>query len=287
MCGRRFSGCMFRFVLVLVFASVTLQAADPVEIQIWPEGAPGLMTPPSPATKDFLWTKAGKTTITNIHEPTLTIFQPAKPNGTSVIVAPGGGYVFLSAVHEGVQVCEWLTTIGVTGILLKYRTPTRDDAAPHERPVADAAQAIKHVRRKAVEWHLNPTRVGFLGFSAGGNLLAHLACDRGEPLERPDFGVMIYGGGFVDSKEPTKLKPGFRVPADAPPMFLVCAHHDGQNSTASAVLYLEYKKHNIPCELHLFTQGGHGFGMRSENKPIHAWPQRCADWMNSMGWLQP
>lgn len=245
------------------------------------------MTPPSSATKDFLRTKAGKTTITNIHEPTLTIFQPAKPNGTSVIVAPGGGYVFLSAVHEGVQVCEWLTTIGVTGILLKYRTPTRDDAVPHEKPVADAAQAIKLVRRKAVEWHLNPTRVGFLGFSAGGNLLAHLACDRGEPLERPDFGVMIYGGGFVDSKEPTKLKSGFRVPADAPPMFLVCAHHDGQNSTASAVLYLEYKKHNIPCELHLFTQGGHGFGMRSENKPIHAWPQRCADWMNSMGWLQP
>jgi hypothetical protein len=94
------------------------------------------MLPHSKATADFIRTKAGKSTLTDIHEPTLTLFQPAKPNGTSVIVAPGGGYVFLSAVHEGTQVCEWLASIGVTGILLKYRTPTRDEAAPHEKPVA-------------------------------------------------------------------------------------------------------------------------------------------------------
>lgn len=286
---------MLRLPSILLFASFALHAAEPAEVKIWPEGAPGQMTPTSAATQEFLRTKAGKTTITNIHEPTLTVFQPAKPNGTSVIVAPGGGYVFLSAVHEGTQVCEWLTTIGVTGILLKYRTPTRDDAAPHEKPVADAAQAIKLVRQKAAEWHLDPKRVGLLGFSAGGNLLAHLACDRDWSLypqnadeiqaTKPDFGVMIYGGGFVDSKEPTKLKEGFTVPADAPPMFLACAHNDGQNSTASTALYLEYKKQNIPCELHLFTQGGHGFGMRAESQPINAWPQRCADWMKSMGWL--
>jgi acetyl esterase/lipase len=276
---------MLRHLLTLVIASFTLHAADPAEIKIWPEGAPGHMLPHSKATADFIRTKAGKSTLTDIHEPTLTLFQPAKPNGTSVIVAPGGGYVFLSAVHEGTQVCEWLASIGVSGILLKYRTPTRDEAAPHEKPVADAAQAIKLVRQRAAEWHLDPKRVGLLGFSAGGNLLAHLACDRGQSLERPDFSVMIYGGGFVDAKEPTKLKQGFTVPADAPPMFLACAHNDGQNSTASTVLYLEYKKHQIPCELHLFTQGGHGFGMRADNKPINAWPQRCADWMASMGWL--
>jgi len=269
----------------LVLASLALHAAEPVEIKIWPEGAPGQMAPPSPATLEFLRTKAGKTTLTNIHEPTLTVFQPAKPNGTSVIVAPGGGYVFLSAVHEGTQVCEWLTTIGVTGILLKYRTPTRDDAAPHEKPVADAAQAIKIVRQKAAEWHLDLRRVGLLGFSAGGNLLAHLACDRGAPLERPDFGVMIYGGGFLDSAQPGRLKAGFTVPADAPPMFLACAHGDGQNPAAAALLYLEYQKLRLPCELHLFTQGGHGFGMRAENKPVNQWPRRCAEWMASMGWL--
>ena len=96
---------------------------------------------------------------------------------------------------------------------------------------------------------------------------------------------MIYGGGFVDSKDPTKLKEGFTVPADAPPMFLACAHDDGQNPTATTVLYLEYKKLNIPCEVHLFTKGGHGFGMRDNKQPINAWPQRTAEWMGAMGWL--
>ncbi len=270
-----------------ILLATGLQAADPIEIKLWPDGAPGQMQPHSKATEEFIRTKAGKSTITDIHEPTITIYRPEKPNGTSVIVAPGGGYVFLSAIHEGTQVCEWLNTLGVTGILLKYRTPTRDEVAPHEKPVQDAAQAILLVRKHSEEWGLNPARVGLLGFSAGGNLLAHIACDRVTKSEQPNFGVMIYGGGFVDFKEPTKLKEGFTVPADAPPMFLACAHDDGQNPLAATVLYLEYKKHSIPCELHLFTKGGHGFGMRKSGNPINDWPQRCAEWMKAMGWLAP
>ncbi|MEZ5385389.1 MAG: alpha/beta hydrolase fold domain-containing protein [Prosthecobacter sp.] len=284
---------------ILLYCCTVSAPAAVEEIKLWPDGAPGQMQPHSKATEDFIRTKSGKSTITDIHEPTITVYRPEKPNGTSVIVAPGGGYVFLSAVHEGSQVCEWLNTIGVTGILLKYRTPTRDEAAPHEKPVQDALQALAIVRSRSEEWGLNPRRVGLLGFSAGGNLLAHLACDRPESLPLapsylellkilkmsplPNFGIMIYGGGFVEYKEPTKLKEGFTVPADAPPMFLACAHDDGQNSTAATVLYLEYKKHNIPCELHLFTKGGHGFGMRKAGNPINDWPQRCAEWMRSMG----
>ncbi|MBE2287267.1 MAG: alpha/beta hydrolase [Prosthecobacter sp.] len=271
--------------LLFLLTALPLSAAEPIELKLWPDGPPGKMQPHSKATEDFIRTKAGKSTITDIHEPTITVYRPEKPNGTAVIVAPGGGYVFLSAIHEGTQVCEWLNTLGVTGILLKYRTPTRDEAAPHEKPVQDAAKAIALVREHAKDWSLDPKRVGLLGFSAGGNLLAHIACDRLAKTELPDFGVMIYGGGFVDYKEPTKLKEGFTVPGDAPPMFLACAHDDGQNPTAATVLYLEYKKHKIPCELHLFTKGGHGFGMRDNKQPINAWPQRAADWMNSMGWL--
>ena len=270
---------------LLLLCVLPLYATDPIEIKLWPDGAPGQMLPHSKGTEDFIRTKAGKSTITEIHDPTITVYRPEKPNGTSVIVAPGGGYVFLSAVHEGTQVCEWLNSIGVTGVLLKYRTPTRDEAAPHEKPVADAARAIALVREHAKEWNLDPKRVGLLGFSAGGNLLAHIACDRTTKTELPDFGIMIYGGGFVDFKDPTKLKEGFTVPADAPPMFLACAHDDGQNPTAATALYLEYKKLNIPCELHLFTKGGHGFGMRDNKQPINAWPQRCAEWMGAMGWL--
>lgn len=271
-----------KHLLLLLIAPVCLCAADPLELKLWPDGAPGQMLLHSKATEDFIRTKAGKSTITDIHDPTITVYRPEKPNGTSVIVAPGGGYVFLSAIHEGSQVCEWLNTLGVTGILLKYRTPTRDEAAPHEKPVADAAQAIALVRSHSKEWNLDPSRVGLLGFSAGGNLLAHIACDRATKTELPNFGIMIYGGGFVDYKDPTKLKEGFTVPKDAPPMFLACAHDDGQNPTAATVLYLEYKKLGIPCEVHLFTKGGHGFGMRDNKQPINAWPQRCAEWMTSM-----
>lgn len=281
---------MPRLLTLLLALTGALTAAEPLEVKLWPEGAPGTMAPPAPATAEFIRKRAGKNTLSPVQDPAIVVHFPAKPNGTSVVVAPGGAYAFLSAVHEGTQVCEWLNSIGVTGILLKYRTPTRDEAAPHAKPVQDAAQAIRLVRARAAEWQLDPARVGLIGFSAGGNLLAHLACDRpaGEPAVadgRPNFGIMIYGGGFLAPGEPLRLKPDFQVPADAPPMFLACAHDDGLNPAAAALLYLEYKKRNLPAELHLFTQGGHGFGMRANGQPIHAWPARCADWMAAMGWL--
>jgi dienelactone hydrolase len=272
---------------VVLFAilgcALGLGAAEPETLRLWPEGAPGKMMPHSEATAAFIKKHQSKNTVTDIAEPTITIYRPEKPNGTSVIVAPGGAYVFLSAVHEGAQVCEWLNTLGVTGILLKYRTPTRDEALPCEKPVADARQALKLVRERAKEWKLNPERVGLLGFSAGGNLLAHAACDRGaEQAEVPNFGVMIYGGGFLDPKDPTRLAADFSVPQDAPPMFIACAHDDKTNPVAATLLYLEYRKRNLPAELHLFTHGGHGFGMRDNKQPINQWPARCAEWMRFM-----
>ncbi|MDZ4286903.1 MAG: alpha/beta hydrolase [Prosthecobacter sp.] len=273
-----------KILLLLSLAAAT--AAEPLPLPLWPEGAPGKMLPHSGATEAFLKSHQSKNTVTDITEPTIVVYRPAKPNGTSVIVAPGGAYIFLSAVHEGTQVCEWLNTLGVTGILLNYRTPTRDETAPHEKPVQDAQRALKLVREHAKEWDLNPRRVGLLGFSAGGNLLGHAACDRPTPKQEvPDFAIMIYGGGFLDPKDSTKLAPTFTVPADAPPMFLACAHDDGNNPIATTLLYLEYKKQNLSAELHLFTKGGHGFGMRKDGKPINEWPARCAEWMDSMGWL--
>lgn len=276
--------------------SLSLSAAEPLTLPLWPDGAPGQMTTPSEATAEFIRKRSGKNTVTNVTAPTLTVYRPEKPNGTSVIVAPGGAYAFLSAVHEGTQVCEWLNTLGVTGILLTYRTPTRDEPSPHEKPVQDAQRALEIIRQHAAEWRLNPERIGLLGFSAGGNLLAHLACHR--DLEnypqnhdlnarkpRPNFGIMIYGGGLLDPADPLKLKAGFTVSPDAPPLFMACASDDGNNPIAATLLYLEYKKHNLPAELHLFSKGGHGFGMRDNGHPINAWPARCAEWMDSNGWL--
>ena len=220
-----------------LFVSTTF-AAEPVTLKLWPEGVPGEITvkPPDPKAKP------NPNVVTNVTEPTLTIYQPEKPSGTAIIVAPGGGYRFLSIKHEGTQVCEWLNSIGVTAALLTYRTPTNEEATPYDKPVQDAQRAIGLLRHHAAEWGLQ--RVGLLGFSAGGNLLGHAALDRTDrtyPVKaesdsdqfRPDFAVMIYGGGFLDPNDKTKFRSGFSVPPDAPLAFFLVAHDDKQIQSRS------------------------------------------------------
>ena len=274
-----------------------LSAAEPLTLPLWPEGTPSPMPVKSEATAKLIASYGGvtPTRLSDISEPTITIYRPEKPNGTSVVVAPGGGFMFLSYSFEGTQVCEWLNSIGVTAVLLKYRTPTRDDAEPFRLPVQDAQRAMGLVRHHAKEWGLDPTRVGLLGFSAGGNLTGHAAWDRGErsypqkpevdDARGPDFIVFVYGGGFLDQTDKTRFRPGFSVPKDAPPAFFLVAHDDKTNPVEATMLYLEYKKLGIPAEVHIFTKGGHGFGMRPAGNPINEWPQRCAEWMQTMGWL--
>ncbi len=271
-------------------------SAEPLTLKLWPEGVPGKLAPVSEATRKLIASYGtNPSRVTNVTDPEITVYRPEKPNGASVVVAPGGGYMFLSYAHEGTQVCEWLNSIGVTAVLLKYRTPTRDETPVYEKPVQDAQRSIGLVRHHAVEWGLDPRRVGLLGFSAGGNLLGHLAYDRGPRTwpQRPDlddsrgpnFGAMIYGGGFLDKTDKTRFMDGFSVPKDAPPMFFLVAHDDKTNPIEAAMLYLEYKKLNLPAELHIYTKGGHGFGMRKDKHPINDWPARCAEWMKSMGFL--
>ena len=272
-------------------------AEEPLTLKLWPDGPPSKMNPKSEATKKLIdsYGKPGPNRISDVLEPTITIYKPAKPNGASVIVAPGGGYMFLSWAHEGTQVCEWLNTLGVTGILLKYRTPTRDEKEVFTMPVEDAQRALGLVRNHAKEWNLDPKRVGILGFSAGGNLAGHVSWDRGErtyeqkkgldDASGPDFLIFIYGGGFLHKDDKSKFREGFKVPADAPPAFFLVAHDDKLNPVEAAMLYLEYKKQNLSAELHICAKGGHGFGMRKDVHPINDWPQRCAEWLKSMGFL--
>jgi acetyl esterase/lipase len=289
----------FSFLPALVAglaAFAVASASDLTTLKLWPEGVPGKPAPVSEATRKLL-AADGKSTnrVTNVTDPEITIYRPEKSNGASVIVAPGGGYRFLSYAHEGTQVCDWLNSIGITAVLLKYRTPTRDETPVYEKPVQDAQRAIGMVRHHAAAWGLDPRRVGLLGFSAGGNLLGHAALDRGprtyaqradlDDPRGPDFGVMIYGGGFLDKTDKTRFMDGFSVPKDAPPMFFLVAHDDKTNPVEAAMLYLEYKKLNLPAELHIYTRGGHGFGMRNDRHPINDWPARCAGWMKSMGFL--
>jgi dienelactone hydrolase len=285
--------------LALALALRSLSAAEPLTLKLWPDGPPSPMPAKSKETEILIKSYGGVTAtrLSDITDPTITVYRPEKPNGTSVVVAPGGGFMFLSYSFEGTQVCEWLNTLNVTAVLLKYRTPTRDDAEPFKLPVEDAQRAIGLVRHHAKEWNLDPGRVGLLGFSAGANLAGHAAWDRGtrtypqdakfDNARPPDFIVFIYGGGFLDKGNMRKFRAGFSLPADAPPAFFTVAHDDRTNGIEAAMLYLEYKKNDIAAELHICTKGGHGFGMRKAGHPINDWPQRCADWMQVMGWLTP
>lgn len=289
-----------KYGFLIYFAAFTLcaSAAEPITLKLWPDGPPSAMKPKSEATTKLIQSYGGTTAsrLSDVTDPTLTVFRPERPNGTSVVVAPGGGFMFLSYAHEGTQVCEWLNTLGITAVLLKYRTPTRDEAEMFTLPVQDAQRALGLVRHRAKEWQLDPRRVGLLGFSAGANLAGHAAWDRTprtypqkaelDDPRGPDFLVFIYGGGFLDANDKSKFRAGFSLPADAPPAFFLVAHDDKSNPVEAAMLYLEYKRQNLSAELHICAKGGHGFGMRKSKDPISDWPARCGEWMKSLGLLE-
>lgn len=286
-------------VLTLTFAlACSGDAAEPTVIKLWPGKAPG-------ETKDIgaeqlIEPKPGQAEvkrISNVSEPTITIYSPPKDknSGTAVVVAPGGGYSILAIEHEGTQVCEWLNKLGVTAVLLKYRVPKRDMQTPENlAALQDAQRAISIVRGKHTELGIDPTKVGMLGFSAGGNLTAwtSLAGKRYyEPIDKtdetscePNFALLIYPAYLVD-KGGTTLKPEYKVKKDSPPMFFVHSSDDGVSSENSVALYSALKKYNVPAELHLYATGGHGYGMSKVPHPCASWPDRAADWMKTRGLL--
>lgn len=275
-------------------------AADLPVVRLWPNGAPekagvevGAETVLPPRNEKSV------VRVTNVTDPTIAIYRPEKPNGTAVIVCPGGGYEFLAIDHEGVQVCEWLKSLGVTGVLLKYRVPVREKT-PGFEPLQDIQRAVGVVRRHSAQWGIDPTRVGVLGFSAGGHLAIMCslypnqrtyAVDPGLDVEdpTPNFVIPIYPGSVVDKSDTATLLPSIQVTQKAPPICLIHAHDDkgGASASGSALLYLEYHKLGLSAELHIFAQGGHGFGMRPNGKPVNDWPRRVGEWMGSLGLLEP
>jgi acetyl esterase/lipase len=288
------------FVTLLLAGSFALQAAEPITVKLWPNGAPepaGFksepeLTIPPKNDKDVL-------RVTNVTEPTIAIYKAEKPNGTCVIVAPGGGYHILAIEHEGTQVCEYLNTLGVTCALLKYRVPARSKDEPSKEPLQDAQRAIGLIRHHAAEWGIKPDRVGILGFSAGGHLTVMTTL---HPNERtytvdpaldvddatPNFSIPVYPAYLVTKEDTFTLKPEIKVTDKSPPMCLVHAGDDKgvTSSSGSALLYLEYKKLNLPAELHIYAKGGHGFGMRKSGLPTADWLVRVGEWIKSMGWMQ-
>jgi acetyl esterase/lipase len=289
--------CIALFTAFLVPALAL--GADPLVIDVWPGPIPGETA--KLGAEKLLEQKPGERQVkrlTNVSKPTLTVFRPAKEKdtGAAVLIAPGGGYNILAWDLEGEEVAAWLNSIGVTGIVLKYRVPRRPDDArdkPPLGPLQDAQRAMSLVRSKAEEWGIDPKRIGMLGFSAGGNLTARTATSFGqrvyEPRDgidqvscRPDFAVLVYAAYLVQ-KGKSDLAPELRVNADTPPMFFVHAGDDRLEAENSVYLYLALRRAKVPAELHVYTTGGHGFGLRPSEHPCSTWPQRCAEWLHSQG----
>ena len=238
--------------------------------------------------------------ITNVTQPTLTIFRPAKEKdtGAAVLIAPGGGYNILAWDLEGEEVAAWLNSIGVTGIVLKYRVPRRSGSLKDEPPpqaLMDGQRAISLVRSKAKDWGIDPQRIGMLGFSAGGHLTAwtatnfekrsYEATDEVDRVScRPDFAVLIYPAYLV-GKDLGKLSPTLPIGKTTPPMFLAHAGDDGVRPENSIAMYVALKKAGVTAELHVYASGGHGFGLRPSTHPASAWPARCGEWLKSRGLL--
>jgi len=287
---------------------LSVAAADePLVVDVWP-GPPADDDAATIGAEKWLDPRPGdkwQKWVTNVTRPTLTIYRPPpdKDNGAAALICPGGGYHALMWDLEGEEVATWLNSLGVTSIILKYRCPRRpgeEKGVPAPGPLKDAQRAVSLVRSRAAAWHIDPSRIGMIGFSAGGHLVGATATNfarRGyQPIDavdevscRPDFGIMAYSGYFFPI-EKQQLSPTIPIVPGVPPLFFVHATDDpvkGSEVENSVMFYLALKQAGIASELHIFASGGHGFGVRQDGGPCAAWTKNCADWLGRHGILRP
>ena len=290
----------YGFVVLLSLTLTTALSAAEV-IKIWPETPPGdtrELGPEQDFTKPDDRLIAGRRIIKlgNVATPEIHIYLPPKEKrtGAAVVICPGGGFSILAWDLEGTEVAEWLNQYGITGIVLKYRVPTRNNDPKWKAPVQDAQRAISLTRAHAKEWGIDPRKVGVLGFSAGGHTAARAAImteRQYEPLDdadqqshRPNAAILIYPAWLANEEE-TGLLEDLKVTDETPPMFLVHAFDDRVSVLSSAFLFVELKKVGVASEIHAFESGGHGYGLRNvDDQPVTRWSKLCADWLQRIGW---
>jgi len=278
-------------------------------IALWPGEAPDSLAVPGPETEeksDGLLAGLPVTEVTNVTRPTMTLYPPKGQNtGAAVVVLPGGGFEILAIDFEGTEVCDWLTAKGVTCVVLKYRVPslTYDwhcDCRPHNLAIPtqgleDTQRALGLLRHRAAEWQIDPHKIGVLGFSAGGYLVASISTnfrhrlyqpvdDADQESARPDFAIALYPGHLVTKKG--GLNPNIPVSSETPPTFLLQAEDDFVDGVdQSLVYYAALLKARVPAEMHIYAQGGHAFGLRKSQFPITGWPSLAETWLHSIGMI--
>jgi acetyl esterase/lipase len=301
----QFHRCGFGSLLGLLCALGVAGAAQPVKvIDLWPGAAPGEkgdIGEERDTTKTSDGLVAGKPVIRlgNVSKPSVAIYRPPadRDTGAAVVVCPGGGYHILAMDLEGTEICDWLNSIGVTGVLLKYRVPKRAGLDKHAAALQDAQRALGLVRQRAGEWGGDPARVGVLGFSAGGHLAAAV-CNNYEQRTydkvdatddvscRPDFAVLIYPAYLTVKEEGDKIAPDLNITSNTPPSFIAMAEDDPIRVETALFYGLALKKAGVPLELHIYPTGGHGYGLRPSKDLVTTWPARAAEWMKSRGLLK-
>jgi acetyl esterase/lipase len=300
--------CVF---VAVVAASASLLSAQYVStsgaghptMNIWPGAAPGAALSSSAAAaaeKDMTTAKdnliAGKPLIRlgNVSVPTVTLYRPTGYNtGAAVVVFPGGGYNILAIDLEGTEVCDWLNSVGVNCLLLKYRVPGTGPYPKSPAALQDAQRAMGLVREHAAEWKIDPHRIGVLGFSAGGHLAAAISTHNEkrvyDPVDatdnlscRPDFAVVIYPGYLALADKNFAPNPDIVPTADTPPTFIVQAEDDPVHVENALVYFQQLKNAKVPAELHIYSQGGHGYGLRRTALPVTTWPQSVETWLRTI-----
>jgi acetyl esterase/lipase len=294
-------------LFAIVFGSSSLLAQKPAwepapghsTLLLWPQGAPGAQPNPSPEI-DTTTAKepliAGKSIVRlgDVSASTLTLYKPTGKNtGAAVVVFPGGGYRILAIDLEGTEVCDWLNSAGITCVLLKYRVP---DSGPYPKSSAalqDAQRALGIVRSHAGEWHIDPRRIGVLGFSAGAHLAAALSTHFDhrlyDPIDaadqvscRPDYAVIVYPGYLAIAEQNFAPNAEINVTEKTPSSFIVQAEDDPVHVENSNVYFLALKNAKVPAEMHLYAEGGHGYGLRRTALPVTGWPQLVETWLRTI-----
>ena len=284
-------------------------SAGQTQIPIWPDAIPGTQIIKEPEVSGTVVDSAGKPRlvggrpwvyVNQVSRPTMTVYSPAGRNtGAAVVVFPGGGYNVLAIDLEGTEACDWLTSIGITCVLLKDRVPCMKTGVYRDCRMAliDAQRTVGLLRSKAAQWHIDPHRIGVLGFSAGGHMVAALSTHFDKRLYtsvdaadkescRPDFAIALYPGHLAVPETRFVLNPDIRVTSRTPPTFLLQAEDDPIDPVENSIVYhAALRKAGVPVELHLYARGGHAFALRRTSSPITEWPPLVEKWLGAIGML--
>lgn len=305
--------CLVLLCVFLAGGDVCLHASEPsgipdtvaqyvdapeITLNLWPETPPGGV----PETiGDETWEPGNETPpivrVSNVSIPTMAFYPAKNPNGACVVIFPGGGFSILAYNHEGTEIAEWLNTLGVSAVVVKYRVPRREGLPKHWAPLQDAQRAIRLTRAHAKEWKIDPDKIGVLGFSAGGRLTVAAALDYNvktyEPIDsvdelsaRPNFAIPIYPAYLMDNEREYRssavLSEEIHIDSDTPPFFISVANDDINRAAASARFYIKMKEAKVPCELHIPVSGGHGYGIRSDRGVAAKWNLNCENWLRAI-----